>query len=587
MCDDPCVAPKKSGAMHVAKVVRPYKDREYVYHFVRQSYREDGRVKHRTLANLSHLPSPVIELVRRALARDPAALAAADGPLEVRSSLPHGHVAAVLGMARGLGLETLLGAGPGRAPALVMAMLVARICDPASKLATARRLTDSTLADRLGVGDASEDELYGALDWLLTRQDAIEADLVARHLGGGSLVLYDVTSTYVTGRACPLAAHGYSRDHRPDREQVVFGLVLDAEGRPLSVEAFPGNTADPATLEDRLDALQGRFGLERFVLAGDRGMLTSARIERLRERGGIDWISALRAPAIRGLVEEGSLQLGLFDERDLAEISSPDFPGERLIVCRDPALAAERARKRDALLASTERGLEAIRVRVERGRLRRAAAIGVAVGRIIDRARMAKHFELRIEEGDFGYARRHDAIAAEAALDGLYVIRTSVPVVELTSAAVVGAYKSLAHAERAFRDLKTVELEVRPIYHYREDRVRAHLFLCLLAAYVAWHLERALAPLLFRDGSPPERPDPVAPAPRSAAARRKERRHRTADDELPVSSFATLLRHLETLTENHIAPRGATAEQVYVQLAIPTPVQARAFELLGFTPASV
>lgn len=573
--------------MHVAKVVRPYKDREYVYHFVRQSYREGGKVKHRTLANLSHLPSPVIELVRRALAGDPAALAASEGPLEIRSSLPHGHVAAVLGMARTLGLDSLLGSGPGRAAALVMAMLVARICDPASKLATAQRLADSTLALRLGVTGASEDELYGALDWLLTRQDAIEAELVARHLGGGSLVLYDVTSTYVTGRACPLAAHGYSRDHRPDREQVVFGLVLDAEGRPLSVEAFPGNTADPATVEARLDALQGRFGLEHFVFAGDRGMLTSARIERLTERGGIDWISALRAPEIRRLVNEGSLQLGLFDERDLAEISSPEYPRERLVVCRNPALAAERARKRDELLAATERRLERIRLRVARGGLRREAAIGLAVGRVIDRAKMAKHYELDISEGSFGYRRRADAIAAEAALDGLYVIRTSVSAADLAAPGVVLAYKSLAHAERAFRNLKTVELEVRPIYHHREDRVRAHLFLCLLAAYVAWHLERALAPLLFRDEAPPDRPDPVAPAPRSEAARRKERRQRTADDELPVSSFATLLRHLATLTENRIAPRGASDEQVYVQLAIPTPVQARAFELLGFTPVSV
>jgi hypothetical protein len=573
--------------MHVAKVVRPYRDRVYVYHFVRQSYREGGKVKHRTLANLSHLPLPVIELVRRALAGDPAALAGSEGPLEVRASLPHGAVAAVLGMARALDLPALLGTGPGRAPALVTAMIVARICDPASKLATAARLADSTLAERLGVVDATPDELYAALDWLVGRQGAIEAALAARHLGPGSLVLYDVSSTYVTGRACPLAAHGYSRDHRADLEQIVFGLLLDEEGRPLSVEAFPGNTADPATVESRLDMLQKRFGIERLVMAGDRGMLTSARIERLRERGGIDWISALRAPAIRGLVEEGVLQLSLFDERDLAEITSPDFPGERLIVCRNPALAAERARKREALLAATEAALARVAASVARGRLKREGAIGLRAGRVVDAKKMAKHFELHIAEGHFSYHRRADAIAAEAALDGLYVIRTSVPVAELPAAAAVLAYKSLAHAERAFRNLKTVELEIRPIYHYREDRVRAHLFLCLLAAYVAWHLERALAPLLFRDEEPPERPDPVARAPRSEAARRKENRHRTADDELPVSSFATLLRHLATLTENHIAPRGAAADQVYVQLTLPTPLQSRAFELLGFTPASV
>jgi len=581
------VGVRKTNAMHVAKVVRPYKDREYVYHFVRQSYREDGKVKHRTLANLSHLPGPVIALVRRALAGDHDALAAAEGPLEIRASLPHGHVAAVLGMARALGLDVLLGAGPGRAAALVLAMVVARICEPASKLATSAWLADSTLAARLGVEDADEDELYAALDWLLTRQGDIEAALAARHLGTGSLVLYDVTSTYVTGRACPLARHGYSRDHRRDRAQVVFGLLLDAVGRPLGVAAFPGNTADPATVETQLDKLQARFGIERFVLAGDRGMLTSARIERLRERGGIDWVSALRAPAIRRLVDGGSLQLGLFDERDLAEITSPEYPGERLVVCRNPALAAERTRKRDELLAATEADLARIAASVEAGRLRRESAIGERVGRVKGRHRMGKHFELDIGEGSFGYRRRDEAIAAEAALDGLYAIRTSVPAAELPAAAVVLAYKSLAHAERAFRNLKTVELEVRPIHHYREDRVRAHLFLCLLAAYVAWHLERALAPLLFRDEAPPKRSDPVAPAPRSESARRKERRGRTADGELPVGSFATLLHHLETLTENRIAPRGAPDEHAFTQLALPTPIQTRAFELLGFTPASV
>jgi hypothetical protein len=490
-------------------------------------------------------------------------------------------------MVRVLGLETLLGTGPGRAAALVLAMVVARITDPASKLATAQRLADSTLAERLGVLDASEDELYGALDWLLTRQPDIEAALATRHLGAGSLVLYDVTSTYVTGHACPLATHGYSRDHRPDREQVVFGIVLDAAGRPLAVEAYPGRTADPTTVEDQLERLQGRYGIERFVLAGDRGMLTSARIERLRERGGVDWISALRAPAIARLVEEGSLQLSLFDERDLAEVGSPDFPGERLVVCRDPALAAERARKRLELLAATEARLARIEATVAVGRLRRAEAIALRVGRALGRSKVAKHFRTEIAEGTFRFGRDEARIAAEAALDGLYVIRTSVPAVALPAAAAVGAYKGLAHAERAFRNLKTVGLEVRPVHHHREDRVRAHLFLCLLAAYVAWHLERALAPLLFRDEARPERVDPVAPAPRSEAARRKERRGRTADDELPVGSFATLLRHLATLTENRIAPRGGSDDQVYLQLTVPTPVQARAFELLGFTPASV
>jgi hypothetical protein len=570
--------------MHVAKVVRPYKDRLYTYYFLRQTYREGGKVKHRTLANLSHLPAEAIEVLRRVL-RGEHVLPAADAFTVVRS-LPHGHVAAALGMLRRLGLGELLERRTSRARELATALIVARVCEPASKLATASWLGDSTLASRLDVGEVSEDDLYGALDWLLARQGRIEAALARRHLGAGSLVLYDVSSTYVEGRHCPLAQHGYSRDHRPDRGQIVFGLVADERGRPIAVEAFAGNTADPATLETQIEKIRTRFGLSDIVLVGDRGMLTSARIERLRELGGIGWVSCLRGPAIRALVEAGDLQLSLFDERNLAEIRSAEFPDERLVVCRNPVLAAERARKRDELLAATEAALERVAAMVERGSLRSAAAIGLRAGRVVDAKKMAKHFELDIAEGRFTYRRRTTAIAAEAALDGLYVVRTSVPAERLDAAAVVETYKRLSAVERDFRVLKGDDLAVRPIFHWRADRVRAHLFLCLLAAYVRWHLEDAWAPLLFRDETPQERTDPVAPRERSASARAKERDHRTPDG-LPVGSFGTLLRHLETLTDNRCVPIGLDERAAFSKLSTPTALQDRAFELLGFAPASV
>jgi hypothetical protein len=570
--------------MHVAKVVRPYKDRVYTYHFLRQSYREGRRVRHRTLANLSHLPPELIELIRRSL-RGERFVAAGDALTIVRA-LPHGHVAAVLGMARRLGLEALLERRPSPERDLALALVVARVIEPASKLATAARLADTTLAGRLGLGDATSDELYRAMDWLLERQERIEAGLARRHLGAGSLVLYDVSSTYVEGRHCPLARHGYSRDHRPDRAQIVFGLVTDEAGRPIAVEAFSGNTADPATLETQIDKVRTRFGLAELVLVGDRGMLTSARIERLREAGGIGWVSCLRAPAIRGLVEAGDLQLGLFDERNLAEITSPAFPGERLVVCRNPVLAAERARKREALLAETEAALARVAAMVERGSLRTAAAIGLRAGRVVDAKKMAKHFELEIAEGQFAYRRREAAIAQEAALDGLYVVRTSVPAERLDSAAVVETYKRLSAVERDFRALKGDDLAVRPIFHWRADRVRAHLFLCLLAAYLRWHLEAAWAPLLYRDEMPGERLDPVGPRKRSASALAKERDHRTPDG-LPVGSLPGLLKHLATLTEHQVVPAGLDERAAFSQLDEPTPLQARAFELLSVSAAAV
>ena len=569
--------------MHVAKVVRPYKDREYVYWFVRQTYREDGKVKHRTLANLSALPAEVIELIARALKGE--RFTAVGEALRTVRTLPHGHVAAVLGLARRLELPALLDRRPSRLRELATALVVARVCAPASKLATAGWLGDTTLARRLGVDGADENELYGAMDWLLSRQDRVERALAARHLGPGSLVLYDLTSTYVEGSHCPLARHGHSRDHRPDRPQIEFGLLTDARGCPVAVEAFPGNTADPATLEAQIEKLRTRFGLAEVVLVGDRGMLTSARIERLREIGGIGWVSCLRSPAIHSLVDAGDLQLGLFDERDLAEITSPAFPGERLVVCRNPALAAERARKREALLVATETALATVAAAVERGSLRTAAGIGLRAGRVVNAKRMAKHFELDIADGQFAFRRRAREIAAEAALDGLYVVRTSVGPERLDSAAVVETYKRLSAVERDFRALKGDDLAVRPIFHWRADRVRAHLFLCFLAAYLRWHLEAAWAPLLFRDEAPPGRTDPVAPRPRSASALAKEADHVTPDG-LPVGSFGRLLAHLATLTEHRVIPASLDERAAFWQQDEPTALQARAFELLGFTPAA-
>ena len=569
--------------MHVARVRHVQGGRTYTSVLLRQSYRVGRQVKHRTLASLTALPPAVIDAIECSLRGE--RLVAAGAAFRIVRSLPHGHVAAVLGMLRALGLEALLDRRTSRSRDLALGMVVARLLAPCSKLATARTFGQTTLGQLLGVADATEDELYGALDWLLARQARVERALAARHLGSGSLVLYDVSSTYVEGTHCPLAAYGHSRDHRPDRRQIVFGLLTDARGCPIAVEVFPGNTADPATVEAQIDKVRTSFGLTDIVLVGDRGMLTSARIERLRALGGIGWVSCLRAPAIRGLVEAGDLQLSLFDERNLAEITSPEFPGERLVVCRNPALAQERARKREALLAATEAALATVARLVERGRLRTAAAIGLRAGRVVDAKKMAKHFELTIAEGVFAYRRRTDAIAQEAALDGLYVVRTSVGAERLEAASVVETYKRLAAVERDFRALKGEDLLVRPIFHYREDRVRAHLFLCFLAAYLRWHLEAAWAPLLYRDEAPPARVDPVGPPERSAGALAKEGDHRTPEG-FPVHSFGTLMGELATLTRNRVVPAGTDEQAAFEVLAEPTPLQARAFELIGVSPAT-
>jgi hypothetical protein len=559
---------------------------------LRESFREHGKVKNRTLANLSGWSSDRVEALRHvlrghALAR-PAPRAGAG--LEIVRSWPHGHVAAVLGSVRRLDLERLLARAPSTPRALVVAMLVHRLLAPGSKLATARGLAEatrtSTLSLALKLPKVDEDDLYAALDWLLARQGAIEQALARRHLQAGQLVLYDVTSTYFEGRRCPLAKRGHSRDGKRDTLQIVFGVLTNAAGCPVAVEVFDGNTGDPKTLTAVLTKVRQRFGLERLILVGDRGMLTAARIrEELAGVEGLAWITALRAPAIQALVHSGALQLSLFDQQDLAEIAHPDYPGERLIVCKNPLLAADRARKRLELLAATERDLAVIATAIQRAKrpLRGAAAIGLRVGKVLGRYKVGKHFTIAITDRAVDYQRDAAAIAAEAALDGLYVIRTNVPASGMPASDTVRAYKRLAEVERTFRSLKTVDLHVRPIHHRTANRVRAHVFLCLLAYYVEWHMRQALKPLLFDDDDQAAaealRPSVVAPAQRSPRAKAKAATKRT-EDGLPVHSFQTLLADLATLTQNQVRPLGADAVTLDV-LATPTPLQQRAFALLG------
>ncbi|MBV8315033.1 MAG: IS1634 family transposase [Planctomycetaceae bacterium] len=561
---------------------------------LRESYREGDRIRKRTLANLSHWSDERIARLRQVLRDDPP-LAQGDG-LTMLRSLPHGHVAAALGAARRIGLERLLGLGkaPARLVGLVLAMIVARVVAPASKLATARHLdaatASSSLGPVLGLAAVSEQDLYGALDWLIGQQERIEQALAERHLNGGTLVLYDVTSTYFEGRTCPLAHYGYSRDDKPHKLQIVFGLLCASTGCPVAVEVFDGNVGDPATLARQVAKLKQRFAIERVAVVGDRGLITSARIEELLKPAGLDWITALRAPAIKALMAQGSLQLSLFDERDLAEISSPDFPGERLVACRNPLLADERARKRRELIAATEAGLAAIAKAVarRRGPLRGAAKIGAAAALVLDRRKMAKHFTLTITDASFAFSRKDDAIAAEAALDGIYVVRTSLAEAAILPDDAVRAYKGLSQVERAFRCLKTVDLEVRPIHHRLEARVRAHVFLCMLAYCVEWHMRQSLAPILFDDHEPQDgaaaRRSIVAPAQRSPAALRKAAAKRT-DDDLPVHSFRSLIDDLATFTRNTMAMEG-DPNHTFLLYPQPTPLQARAFQLLG-TPAKL
>jgi hypothetical protein len=557
---------------------------------LRESFRDGAKVRNRTLANLSRWPAAKIAALRAVLRGDP--LVPAGEGLAIVRALPHGHVLAALGTARQIGLERLLPHGPERRRRLALALIVARLLDPAAKLATARALDAATASHALGVslelGRVTPKEVYAALDWLGAAQPRIEQALARRHLKDGTLVLYDVTSSYLEGRCCALARFGYSRDGRRDKAQIVIGLMCAADGCPIAIQVFDGDVGDPTTLAAQIAKLRERFGLRRVVLVGDRGLITQARIDEDLKPAGLDWISALRAPAIQALAADGGpLQLSLFDQRDLAEIASPDYPGERLVVCRNPALAEERRRKRVELLDATEQELSRLQARVRRARqpLRGAAAIGQAVGAILGRRKVAKHFQITITDDDLSFARDEVAIAREAALDGFYVLRTSVPAAALAAPAVVRAYKSLAQVERAFRSLKTVDLEVRPIFHWSAPRVRAHVFLCLLAYHLEWHLRQALAPLLFDDhdraGAEAQRASPVAKAQPSPAARRKATTRRTADG-LPAHSFRSLLADLATLTRNTVRfGRGATTEL----LATPTPLQQRALDLLGVKPA--
>jgi hypothetical protein len=560
---------------------------------LRESYRADGKVKKRTIANLTNWPQQLVEGLRTLL-RGGVALGAAGEALTISRSLPHGHVAAVLGTAERIGLAKLLterrgGRASRRSRDLVLALIVNRVIAPASKLATVRALSPETaassLGDRLGLGAVAEREVYEALDWLIAQQERIENGLARRHLAGGTLALYDVSSSYLEGRCCELAKHGYSRDHRPDRPQIVYGLLCNREGCPVAIEVFEGNTADPMTLGSQVQKLKTRFGLERVVVVGDRGMITSARIDADLDPAGLDWITALRAPKIQELAKGGPLQLSLFDHRDLAEIASPDYPGERLIACRNPLLAAERRRKRDALLAASERDLGRIKLAVERKRapLRGEAAIGLAVGAVLDKHKMGKHYELTITDTSLAYRRTQATIAAEALLDGIYVIRTNVPAAALTAEQTVGAYKSLAQVERAFRSLKTVDLEIRPVFHWTAPRVRAHVLLCMLAYYVEFHMRSRLAPILFDDhdraAAAAERKSIVAPAQRSPAAKRKAASRRT-DDGWPVHSFRSLIDDLATLCLNKVSLPSNQRYRFDLPTK-PTPLQARAFELLG------
>ena len=559
---------------------------------LRESFREDGKVKKRTLANLSKWPGDLVEGLR-ILLKGGVALPALGDAFAILRSRPHGHVAAVLGTARHLGLVKLLDRRASSDRALATAMILARILDPRSKLATARSLSRETLAhtlgEELGIEDAGGNDLCRAMDWLLKRQDRIERHLAARHLEDGALVLCDVTSVYFEGSKCPLAKRGYSRDGKRGKLQIVFALLCNREGCPVAVEVFEGNTADPGTLGAQLEKLRKRFSLSRIVLVGDRGLLTNARIREEVRPAGLGWITALRAPAIRKLVGGGTLQLSLFDEQDLAEITAPElYPGERLVVCRNPLLAAKRARKRLDLLAATEGELDKVvaATRREQRPLRGKDMIAVRADRALRRYKVGKHFDTESTDDSFSCARNEGRIAEEAALDGIYVIRTNVPAGELPAEEAVRSYKGLSRIERAFRSYKTVDLKVRPVHHRLEGRVRAHVFLCMLAYYVEWHMRRALAPLLFDDDDPAAaeaaRSSPVAPARPSPAARAKAGRKRTPGG-LPVHCFHTLLADLATLTRNRVQPaaEGAVAADV---LTRPTPLQAEAFRLLGVRP---
>jgi hypothetical protein len=568
-----------SGAVHVTTQRRHYtgqdgRERIYETHLLRRSWREDGKVRNETVANLSRLPAETIELIRRSLAGErfvPASAAA-----QVARSLPHGHAAAVHAMARRLGFPALLGP-PGPDRDLAYALIISRVLRPASKLSTISWWDDVTLGPDLGVAGASTDEVYAAMDWLVSRQDAIEKDLARRHLRDGGIAMFDLSSSWVEGRHCELAAFGYSRDGKTGTAQIEYGLLTDRHGRPVAVRVFAGNTGDPKTFPEAVDAVRGTFGLQRMIMVGDRGMITSARITALRALEGMAWITCLRGPAIKKLMDDGGpLQLPLFDEQDLAEISSPDFPGERLVACRNPVLAAGRARKREDLLRATEEDLATIAAQVAAGRLRDPAKIGLRAGRVLNKRKMAKHITLDIGEGRISWQRAQASIGAEAATDGIYVIRTPVPADALDAAGTVAAYKALSNLERDFRWIKADDLDLRPIWHRLQDRVKAHVLICTLACYLTWHLRQAWAPLTYTDEHPPARANPVAPARRSPSADAKAAR-KTGPGKQPIRSFRDIIDHLATLTRNDLR----YGQVIIPALAEPTPDQRRAFDLIG------
>jgi hypothetical protein len=586
---------RNSGKVHVVRVSKTgYVDkqgrrRDYSSAYLRRTYRDGGTVKNETVANLSSLPEHVIDLIDAGLKG--RQLVPAGEAVTITRSLPHGHVAAVHAMAKELGLPALLGPA-GRRRDLALALIISRVVAPASKLSTLAWWADTTLGEDLGVADAGTDDIYAAMDWLEHRQDAIEAELAARHLAPepnpSRMALFDLSSSWLEGRCCPLAASGYSRDGKKGRLQIEYGLLTDPEGRPVAVRVFPGNTGDPAAFTAITGVVRDKFRLSQMVMVGDRGMITSARIRALNQledgtqrpdADTYEWITALRAPAIRKLMaDDGPLQLSLFDEQDLAEITSEDFPGERLIACRNPVLAADRARTREELLAATEKLLAPLIARVRAGRLQGAGQIGVEVGKVITRYKTGKHFTVAITDTTLTVTRKQDQIDAEAALDGFYVLRTPVPAHELDAAAVVTAYKNLKYVERDFRHIKSDDLDLRPVFHRLEERVKAHVLICMLACYLTWHLRQAWAPLTFTDENPPAPASPVVPARRSPAAQAKASRQHDAAGR-PYRSFRGLLAHLATLTRNQVRFAGTRA--TLPVLAEPTSTQREAFELIG------
>jgi len=555
---------------------------------LREGWREGKKTVKRTLANLTHWPAQKIEALRRLL-RDQT-LVSPQELFTTQQTLPHGHVQAVLGTIRKLGLAPILSAKRCRERDLVVAMIAQRLLDPCSKLATTRAWHTTTLAEELGVEKATEDDLYQAMDWLLERKERIEKKLAERHLAEGCLVLYDVTSSYYEGRTCPLARFGHDRDGQKGRPIIVYGVMTDREGCPISVRVYPGNTGDPKTVVDQVEKLRQKFGLSRVVLVGDRGMLTQPQIDKLKQHPGWGWITALKSVAIRRLVQQGALQLSLLDEKNLAEITSPDYPGERLLACYNPLLAEERGRKRRELLEATEKGLAKISQEVARRKkkLLKAAEIALKVGKVLGHYRMGKHFECTIGESSLQWKRREEAIQQEAKLDGIYVIRTSESQERLSAEATVRSYKSLSEVERAFRCLKGMELRVRPIHHRTEERVPAHIFLCLLAYYVEWHLRRAWAPILFEDEErreERERRDPIGPAKPSQSAQEKKSSHQTRDG-IAVHSFETLMADLATRARVTYSLRSGDSSPIFKQVPEPTAPQARAYELLGLLPVA-